>query len=81
MPVINQLLDTQQESRLTIFYPTIVKIEQDDTDINVFQDQILQTQRVFSNTTIDDGSEQAIFSSNVTISENETITTTIKNNE
>jgi hypothetical protein len=33
MSVINQLLDTQEESKLTIFYPTIAKIDQDDTRI------------------------------------------------
>ncbi len=81
MSVINQLLDTQEESKLTIFYPTIAKIDQDDTSINIIKDQILQTQRLFSSTTINDGSEENIFSSNIKIIEDETITTTIKNNE
>jgi|TARA_B100001094_G_scaffold311362_1_gene346920 hypothetical protein len=81
MSVINQLLDTQEESKLTIFYPTIAKIDQDDTSINIIKDQILQTQRLFSSTTVNDGSEENIFSSNIKIIEDETITTTIKNNE
>lgn len=81
MSVINQLLDTQEESKLTIFYPTIAKIDQDDISINVVKDQILQTQRVFSTTTLNEGSEENIFSSSIKITEDKTITTTIKNNE
>ncbi len=81
MSVINQLLDTQEQSKLTIFYPTIAKIDQDDISINVIKDQILQTQRVFSSTTVNEGSEENIFSSSIKIIEDETITTTIKNNE